>query len=92
MDDTINKTTLQIIEATDEQKALMTEFLEDFNVQFPEVNPLFILPLLFSIDINTWKFPEVFHCGTIGPQVEFIENHTELRKLMKGNEIEHTNI
>lgn len=83
MNDVINKTTLQTFEATDEQKALITEFLEDFKVQFPEVNPLFILPLLYSIDMKTWKYPEVFHCGAIKPQVEFIENHEGLRKLMQ---------
>lgn len=65
-----------------DQKSLQ-QFLEDFNAQFPEVNPMFVLPLLLSINMKTWKYPEVFHHGAIGPQIEFIENHAGLRKLMQ---------
>ena len=61
----------------------LQQFLEDFKAQFLEVNPMFVLPLLLSIDMKTWTFPEIFHHGAIRPQIEFIENHTGLRELMQ---------
>lgn len=79
-------TTLQTVEAlkvTEEQKALMTEFFESYQAAFPDSTPLAALALVFSIDMKTWKFPEVFHSGPIAPQIEFIENSKALRKLMQ---------
>lgn len=61
----------------------LQRFFEDFKAQFPEVNPMFVLPLLLSIDMKAWKFPEIFHSGPIAPQIEFIENCEALRKLMQ---------
>ena len=68
---------------TPEQQALVSEFFESYQATFPDSNPLFVLPLMFSIDMKTWKFPEVFHSGPIAPQIEFIENSEALRKLMQ---------
>ena len=65
-----------------EQKALITKFFESYQAAFPDSNPLAVLALVFSIDMKTWKFPEIFHSGPIAPQIEFIENSESLRKLM----------
>lgn len=77
MDDVINRVACQ------EQRALMTEFFESYQEVFPDSTPLAALALVFSIDMKTWKFPEVFHSGPIAPQIEFIENSEALRKLMQ---------
>ena len=69
-------------EPTEEQKALITEFFESYQTAFPDSTPLAVLALVFSIDMKTWKFPEVFHSGPIAPQIEFIENSEALQKLM----------
>jgi hypothetical protein len=72
------------LKATEEQKALIAEFFESYKVAFPDSNPLAVLVLVFSIDVKTWKFPEIFHhYGPIAPQIEFIENSETLRKLMQ---------
>lgn len=73
MDDTINKV----------PETLITEFFESYQAAFPDSNPLAVLALIFSIDMKTWKFPEMFHSGPIAPQIEFIENSESLRKLMQ---------
>ena len=65
------------------QKALITEFFESYQAAFPDSTPLAVLALVFSIDMKTWKFPEVFHSGPIAPQIEFIEASEALRKLMQ---------
>lgn len=70
----------------------LQQFLEDFMAQFPEVSPMFVLPLLFSIDMKTWKYPEIFHHGAIGPQIKFIENHAGLRKLMQNMNGKNNNL
>ena len=70
----------------DYQQSLQ-QFLEDFKAQFPEMNPMFVLPLLLSIDMKAWTFPEIFHHGAIEPQIEFIENHAGLRNLMQNNNL-----
>lgn len=67
----------------DKQNALTTEFFESYHAAFPDSNPMFVLPLVFSIDMKTWKFPEIFHSGPIAPQIEFIEKSEALRKLMQ---------
>ena len=61
----------------------LQQFLEDFKAQFPEVNLMFVPLMLLSIDAKTWTYPEIFHHGVIGPQIEFIEKHDGLRKLMQ---------
>lgn len=75
--------TVEAFKATEEQKALTTEFFESYRAAFPDSNPLAVLVLVFSIDMKTWKFPEIFHYGPIAPQIEFIENNEALRKLMQ---------
>lgn len=75
--------TVEALKPTEEQKALMTEFFESYQAAFPDSNPLAVLVLVFSIDMKTWKFPEIFHSGPIAPQIEFIENSEALRKLMQ---------
>lgn len=61
----------------------MTLILEEFKTRFPDTNPMYIPILLLSIDTETWTYPEIFHHGAIGPQIEFIENCEALRKLMQ---------
>lgn len=67
----------------DKQQALVSEFFESYQAAFPDSTPLAVLALVFSIDMKTWKFPEVLHSGPIAPQIEFIENSEALRKLMQ---------
>lgn len=74
---------MDALKVTEEQKDLMTEFYKSYQQAFPDSNPLFALALIFSMDIKTWKFPEVFHSGEIAPQISFIENSEALRKLMQ---------
>ena len=66
----------------DYQQSLQ-QFLEDFKAQFPEMNPMFVLPLLLSIDMKAWTFPEIFHHGAIAPQIEFIEKNEILKNLFQ---------
>lgn len=61
----------------------LTQILEEFKARFPEANPMYIPLLLLSIDIETWTFPEIFHHGAIGPQIEFIEKNELLKNLFQ---------
>lgn len=68
---------------TPEQQALVSEFFESYQAAFPDSNPLFILPLMFSIDVKTWKFPEIYHAGPLAPHLKFIEQSEILKKIMQ---------
>ena len=70
-------------EFTQENKDKIKVFFDEFQAAFPDINPLYIMPLLFTIDINTWKFSNVFHEGAIAPQIEFIEQNETLRQVFQ---------
>lgn len=68
------------VHVSEKNKADLQQFMSEYQAAFPEGNIMMVLPLLFTIDMKTWKFPECFHEGNFREQIEFIENNEALRK------------
>ena len=55
------------------------KFFEELKAEFPDVEPVGVIAMLFLISMNDWKFPDYIHQSPMDEVATFIENNDTLR-------------